>query len=223
MQATFPHLKLNQSVRFTLVGQSLDTETSISGADTVVRSMAARWQAQASFVIRGEGPVLEWQAFLAQMEGRIGTTMVPAYARWRGRDRDGHVLPACTVGGIAGAQTFEHFGFAGEDVRYMTVAEAAPLRATQITVDHINTTGLRPGQFFSIGDRLYRVQAEWFVGAGRQRIMIQPPLRANAVVGAQVELGRPVCRMRFASEDEGVFDQSLDVLPVVTVSFVEAV
>ena len=38
-----------------------------------------------------------------------------------------------------------------------------------------------------------------------------------------VEIEKPVCRMRFTTETEGVFDQSLDVLPSVTVNFQEAI
>ena len=39
---------------------------------------------------------------------------------------------------------------------------------------------------------------------------------------ATFEVEKPVCRMRFTTETEGVFDQSLDVLPVVTTTFQEA-
>ena len=46
----------------------------------------------------------------------------------------------------------------------------------------------------------------------------------NALIAdAMLTLDRPVCRMRFASETEGQFDQLLDRLPSVTCTFVEAV
>lgn len=223
MQATFPHLALWQEVQFSLTGQSLEGRQSISGAETVIPTLRGRWSASASFVLKGEGAVLQWQAFLAQMEGRIGTTLVPARSRWRPRDRDGHAIAFCQTGGLADAQSHEHFGFANTLISYMTVAAAAPLRATQIDVRNLNTTGLRPGQFFSIGERLHRVQAHWQPGAeGTSRLMFQPPLRAAVGAGTRVDLGRPVCKMRFATDDEGLFDQSMPVLPRVQVNFVEA-
>lgn len=223
MQVTFPHRAMWQSVTFNLTGQSMEPQQSISGAETVVPVPRGRWTASMSFVLKGEAQVLQWQAFLAQMEGRIGTTLVPARSRWRPRDRDGHALAFCTTANLADAQTWEHFGFENSIVHHMNAAAPAALRATQMDVTLTNSTGLRPGQLFSMGERLYRVQAHWQPAAGVHRIMFQPPLRQAVGVGARLELGRPVCRMRFATEDEGLFDQSLAVLPVVSVNFVEAI
>lgn len=222
MQVTFPHLFLRQAMQFWIVGQSLDPQTSISGADTIIPTMRGRWMASASFALKNEGAVLQWQAFLAQMEGMVGTTLVPACSRFRARDRDGHGLSQCDVGNIAGAQTWTHFGFENTDITRAAVASAAPLRATQIDLKYYDTTGLRPGQYFSIGDRLHRVQAAWKPDSSTNRVMFQPPLRRAVGTNAIVEIEKPVCRMRFTTETEGVFDQSLDVLPVVTVAFQEA-
>ena len=78
MQATFPFLALSKEATFHLEGQSLDLAESISGTETVVPTLRGKWMAQVSFVLRGEAATLQWQAFLAQMQGRIGTTLVPA-------------------------------------------------------------------------------------------------------------------------------------------------
>lgn len=223
MQATFPHLALWQSVQFSLTGQSLEPSQSISGDETVVPTLRGRWTATAGFALKGEAATLQWQAFLAQMEGRIGTTLVPARSRFRPMNRNGHRLAFCRTAGLADAQTHEHFGFESTLITHMTVAAAAPLRATVIDVVNVDTTGLRPGQPFSIGDRLHRVQAHWQPGGdGTARIMFQPPLRAAVGAGARVELARPVCKMRMVTEEEGLFDQVLDVLPRLQVNFVEA-
>ena len=222
MQVTFPHRLLRQASQFWIEGQSLDPQQSISGAETVTPTMRGRWLASCQFVLHGEAATLEWHAFLAQMEGRIGTTLVPAHYRWRPRDRDGHATAFCDVANIAGAQTWEHFGFENTDIRRVTVAASAPLRATQIDVTLGDTTGLRPGQLLSIGERLHQVQAHWQTG-GVHRLMIRPPLRQAVAVGARVEIEKPVCRMRMTTETEGLFDQSLAVLPSVTVNFQEAI
>lgn len=221
MQATFPHLALWQEVQIHLAGQSLETSESISGVETVVPTMRARWMAQANFVLRGEAATLQWQAFLAQMQGRLGTTLVPARSRYRPRDEDGLPLPFCDTARLAGAQTWEHFGFENEDVPRITLASSAALRATEISLTLTESTGLRPGQFFSLGERLHRVQHHWQDGTAH-RVMIEPPLRAAVAAGARLEIERPVCRMRMTTETEGLFDQVMDVLPRVTLSFAEA-
>ena len=222
MRATFPHHLLHQEVVPRFVGTSLEPQRSISGAETVVPSLGGHWEVDCTFVIRGEAAQLAWQAFLAQMEGRIGTTLVPIRSRYRPRDNRGRSVSACNVAPIEGAQTWEHFGFENAPVAVMSLAQPAALRATTIKVVANNSTGLRPGQMFSIGGRLYRVQNHWQDGDGTSNLMIQPPLR-QAFTAAALILDRPVCPMRFATEDEGSFDHLLDPMPRVTCRFVEAV
>ena len=223
MRATFPFHLLWQDVTPRFVGASLEPQRAISGARTVIPAMSGHWEADCSFVIHGEAAQLAWQAFLAQMEGMIGTTLVPIRTRFRPRDRDGRGTPACTVAGLADAQTWEHFGFVNDPVVTMTLAEATPLRATRIKVQGGNTTGLRPGQYFSIGERLYRVQHHWQDADGASNLMIQPPLRSAAPAGAALILDAPVCLMQMVSEDEGSLDQLLARMPRVPCRFVEAV
>lgn len=223
MQVTFPHRLLRQASQFWIEGMSQDPQQSISGAETVTPTMRGRWMASCQFVLHGEASELAWQSFLAQMEGRVGTTLVPAHYRWRPRDRDGHATAFCDVADLADAQTWEHFGFANTDIDRVTVAASAPLRATQIDVTLGDTTGLRPGQLFSIGERLHRVQAHWQPSGSVHRLMIQPPLRQAVSAGTRVEIEKPACRMRMTTEAEGLFDQSLAVLPSVTVNFQEAI
>lgn len=221
MQATFPYLALWQEVTPYLVGQSLDTQESISGAETITPTMRGRWTASVNFSLHREAATLQWQAFLAQMQGRVGTTLVPMRYRYRPRDRDGHSLSFCDTGNIADAQTWEHFGFENARITRVSVTSAAALRATEIGITLHDTTGLRPGQYFSIGERLHRVQSHWMQGA-QHRIRFEPPLREAVAAGAHVEIERPVCKMRMVSETEGLFDQSLAVLPTLTCNFVEA-
>lgn len=222
MRATFPWRLLRQDVVPRMVGMSRETRRSISGAETVVPTMGGHWEMTCSFVIHGEAAQLAWQAFLAQMEGRVGTTLVPVASRFRPVDRDGHGVAGCGAAGLADAQTWEHFGFEAAPVVTMALDEPAALRATTIKVSADNTTGIRPGQHFSIGERLYVVQHHWQDAAGVTNLMVWPPLRAAATTGAQLILDRPVCLMRLASEGEGEFDQLMNRLPRVTATFVEA-
>lgn len=222
MQATFPHLALFQEVRFHLAGQSLEPEESVNGTDTIVPTMRGRWIGVADFAMKGEAATLQWQAFLAQMQGRIGTTLVPCRSRYRPKDRNGLDLSFVKTGGISRSQTFEHFGFQNTAVNRIVLASAAALRATELDLTLNNTTGLRPGQFFSIGERLHRVQHHWEPSSGAHRVMIEPPLRAAASAGARLEIERPVCRMRMRAEDDGVIDQSKTYVPRAQITFMES-
>lgn len=222
MQATFPYLALHQTAQFYLTGQSLEPQESISGVETIVPTMRARWNASATFALKDEAATLQWQAFLAQMQGRIGATLVPCRSRWRPRDRDGHGVTFCDTARLADAQTWEHFGFANAAIPRATVLSGMPLRSSEIDVVFSDSTGIRPGQFFSINERLHRVQHHWQSAEGVSRIRFEPPLRKAVEAGQALELARPVCLMRCTSETEGLFDQSLDVFPTVTLNFVEA-
>ena len=222
MEATFPHLPGWRNASFWLEGQAIAAKRSISGAETISPTMRGRWSMSGEVVVHGEAAYLQWQAFLAQMQGQIGTTLVPAISRFRPKDGDGLNTPFDIGAGFAGAQTWEHFAIQAAIPARVTLAAAAALRATELRLTLSDTTGIRPGQFFSIGERLHRVQAHWQTGETAHRVLIEPPLRAAAAAGTRLEIERPVCRMRFASETEGLFDQSLDVLPQVTVNLVEA-
>lgn len=223
MQATFPHLALIRDVRFHIEGQSLQIAESITGAETVPATMRGRWRATANFAMEGEAATLQWQAFLAQMQGRLGTTLVPVFSKFRPKDRNGRELSFCDVADLSGSQTWEHFGFENTQLNRITLAAAAPLRATQLSLNLFDTTGLRPGQFFSIGPSLHRVQAHWEPTSGAHRVLIEPPLRAAAGAGVRLEVEKPVCRMRMVSETEGLFDQAVDNMPQMSVMFREAV
>lgn len=220
MQVAFPWQIPFRTSRPRMVGTAREPRQSISGAETVVPSFGGRWECDVEMLIHGEAAELAYQAFIAQMEGRVGTTLLPIWTRWRPRDRDGQVVDQRGTAGLADAQTWEHFGFEAVPVVTMALAEPAALRATTIKVEPYNTTGIRPGQHFSIGERLYVVQHHWQDSAGVTNLMIWPPLR-QSLGQAQLVLDRPFCLMRLASEGA-----DLEYTPTpagrVTATFVEA-
>lgn len=221
MRATFPHTILHRTSEPRFIGASLDPQQSISGAETVIPVPTGRWSVTCSFVIAGEAGHLAWRTFLAQMEGTVGTTLVPIRSRFQTRTRDGRAASSCTVATLAGAQTHEHFGFATAPLYAFHVA-SAPLRAVDLSIAPAATfLPPRPGQFFTIGERLYRVQHHWETDAGHF-IRVQPPLREAVPSGTGAVTNAPVCLMRLASVDDGSFEHLLDRLPVVTATFVEA-
>lgn len=221
MRATWPHTAHWTAATPRVVGEARSPQQSISGAETVTPAMGARWEVTGSFVIHGEAQELAWQAFIAQMEGGLGTTLVPIWSRFRPRTETGRRVDWDNVAGLAGGETFEHFGFANTPIIGARLASAAPLRATQIAVDLDDSTGIRPGQFFSIGERLHQVQHHWQSG-GRHHLRIRTPLRAAAAAGAALDVFRPVCLMRLAAA-EGDIEYTTDLASRVTCRFVEVV
>lgn len=222
MRALFPHAARLRQSHPRLVGMSLETAQGLSGAETVVPTLRGRWEIDCTFVVRGEAAILGWQAFVAQMEGRVGTTLVPVISQWRPRDRDGHRVPPPRARGFADAQIFEHFGFDVDPAVTMEVLAPAALRATEILVAPQNTSGLRPGQLFTIGERLYRTRYTWETDAGT-RVSFQPPLRAAVAMGALVVLDRTQCLMRFRDEDAAEIPYLNYAVREVTVTFREAI
>jgi hypothetical protein len=212
----FPRLAKMTTSGFRMVGQMRGRETAISGAESIIPSFSGHWAVSISFFIHNEAARLEWQAFLAQMEGGIGTTLVPIGLPYRPVDQRGG---RASVTGQPEFSTFEHWSFVNDARAAIMVKTDAPLRATDIELTLTDSLGLRPGHSLSIGERFHRVQRSWDDGA---KIRIQPPLRAGAAAGSIVETDNPVCKMRFASEGEGEVDFSLSEIDRPTVKFREA-
>jgi len=82
----FPRQAKLTTSGFRMVGQMRGRETAISGAESIIPSFSGHWTVSISFFIHNEEARLEWQAFLAQMEGGIGTTLVPVTLPYRPRN-----------------------------------------------------------------------------------------------------------------------------------------
>jgi len=222
MRVDFPYLLMDQSAKFRPAGRSKDSPQSVNGATTTVPSLAEHWTCSVTLLIKSRGARQQYEAFEACMEGRVGTTLVPVHAQNRAGDQDGHAVSRCTVAGLADAQTWEHFGFVSAPVATATVLEAAAVRATRLRLAFVNSTGLRPGQKFSIGERLYQAQLVWHDGVS-EIVQFHPPLRVAVAAGAEVVLDNPVCVMQLASEEDGEYDQLAPGMQSITLNFVEVV
>ena len=199
----FPRFAKRYSAGFFLAGQMRGRETAISGAESIIPSFAGHWRVTMTFFLQNEDARLDWEGFLAQMEGGIGTTLVPVRLPYRPKGSGGGNAPVSTQPAFA---TFEHWSFVNETRAAITLREAAPLRSTDLDLTLSDSLGLRPGHGLTVGDRFYRVQRSWDDGA---KVRIQPPLREAAAAGAIIETDNPVCRMRFASEGEGETEYGL--------------
>ena len=223
MHVMFPWQLLTRAAKFRIVGQSQEARQSVSGAMTVRPALGARWEASLSFIAHDEDQYLAARAFLAGMEGMIGTTDVPARAWFRPLDRDGQQLGEAGLASLEDTDLFQLFGLANDPISAAELTADADLRATQIKVAYTNSTGLRPGHRFGIAGRLYEVQLTWVDGAGDTVVQFQPPLRASAADGDAVEIHRPSCVMRLASVDETDAEDTPVPARFFNLSFVEAI
>jgi hypothetical protein len=221
--ATFPHQALFQSVRFELVGRSASGGVGLSGATTRVASNSAHWKAEATFLIRGEEGFLAWQGFVAQMQGTLGETLVPAWSRYLPRDGQGRQLSRKEAVSVPPLGFGDNTGFAQTDTVHARLSGLAALRSGNIRIAMTNAIGLRPGHRIGIGERCHDVMSASDRGDGTYDVTVTPLMRQTYAGNTQVILDRPVCRMRFETEGEGVV--SFDTSPVqsVTVNFREVI
>lgn len=202
-----------------LRGQMRGREMSIVGTETIIPTLTGHWQLSGQFVLLGPEEQLEWQAFLAQMQGGIGQTDVPVYSRYRVPQADGRVPPFSVLPKVNPA---EHFVFATQERENIELRESASERDTDLALTLVNSLRPRPGHIFSIGERLHRVQRAWDDDEGNPYVRVQPPLREPHSAGAGVKTDRPVCRMRLTDEGAGEYEETPRGIPAVSVSFVEA-
>ncbi|MBU2359706.1 MAG: hypothetical protein KKB02_12365 [Alphaproteobacteria bacterium] len=221
--ATFPHQALYQSVRFELVGRGASGGTGLSGALTRVASNSAHWTAEATFRIRGEEAYLAWQGFVAQMQGVLGETLVPAWSRVLPRDGKGRTLSRTAAVSVPADGFGDNTGFGQTEIRRARLELPGAVRDGQLRVGYIDTIGLRPGHRIGLGERCHEVLSVAGRTDGDVDVRIAPLLRTVYPATQNVILDRPVCRMRFETEGEGVLPYTTEFRQSVTVNFREVV
>lgn len=225
---TFPFNLRFVTSGFQIVGASSTPQQSVGGAFSVQPRLGAHWVGSATFYTTNEATTLALQAFVAGMEGMLGTTSVPVFQRYAPRDligRRADPAGAALGDGLlyegAGSDALEHWGFGGQAAISGILAADADLRASEIVIARTNYSNFRPGHDFTIAGRMYRAINIWPDGAN-DRVRITPPLRAAAAAGDAVVMDKPVCLMRFASENEGQLAYQPSPAGNVTMNFVEA-
>ncbi len=230
---TATHVELpavpRKGTRFMILGQSAAAGFGLSGAEAIASSNSAHWEASATFSIANkEQAHMAWEAFLAGMQGSLGTTLVPAVSRWLPRDAMGRKItsaPAQLTGVNAGgleAPFWDHGVIDTPRPVHARLNASASLRDGVIQVEYPDALGLRPGQYFSLGGNLHQVRHVHSVSAGVDEVSIRPLLRQDWAAGDPVEIARPVCRMRLAGDTQGVLDMNFERLQKIDVRLIEA-
>lgn len=221
----WPAALLPRMVEFSPENQSKSGGLSMTGSEQLTISNAGRWRAKVTVSVRAESSNLALRAFVAAMEGRAGTVLVPKWERFRPTDVNGRELAQVPSAGYGCNEfNFDLSGFGQSEFTHATLAASAAAGATQVSVNLLDGDGPRPGHYFGMGQRLYRSAAVWQANEGDPtQVRFWPRLRASDVSGTRVILDRPVCLMRFADDGSGESALSRAGSGRVTFDFVEAI
>lgn len=206
--------------------QSRSGGQSMTGSEQVTVSNSGRWRAALTMPVLTDESILAWRAFISMMEGRAGTCLVPKWERYGVRNVNGREFDQQPIAEYGGdGLNFDLTGFGqSDDVVHAQMAVPAALGATRLSVIINDGAGPRPGQYIGIGERLYIVQLAWeLVEDGPLQVQVWPRLRGNAVMGERVILDRPVCLMRFATDQTGELELDMGRWGSPGIELVEAI
>lgn len=190
-------------ISFWIDDQTVSGGASMTGEEQVIVSPAARWAAAVTLFSSKEDS-LSLRALSAQLEGRIGSVLLPPQDGIRPYDAAGRLLSQNQATALDdGSLFFDHSGIGQTPLYEGLVSAAAARGATELTVDLLNGPGPRPGHYFGIGERMYWVRYVWNLTPTRIKVRFVPRLRDAMAGGEPVLLARPVCRMRLAKNDSG--------------------
>lgn len=194
---------------------------SMTGSEQITASPAGRWRAKVELPVYNELTALAYRAFIAQLEGKAGTVLVPKWEVYGPHDMNGKRLSFRDV--ASAGMNFDLTGFGQSDQIHAVLAANAAQGATRVSVTLVNGEGPRPGQYFGLGQRLHLCQAVWQSDEDAPTtIQFWPRLRAAAVTGNRVILDRPVCLMRLADDLSGELDLDTENQGRPMMEFVEA-
>lgn len=185
------------------------------GRQQISQIPAWRWEARLTFDILDETTLLNWSAFVTQMNGRAGYCLIPGFvgrtAPWPLRS-DGRATPA--------RSGFEDMLDLEPDGQIVVACRSASAGAYGVTLDVTQAGALKPGMRFSLDASQYEITtvshsgSVWTVG-------ILPPLRGAVAGGTAAVFHVNFWRARFLTDDEGALDPDLGQFGPVTASFVE--
>lgn len=220
-----------RQAHFSPTVQSRSGGLSLNGSEQVTVSDAGRWQARVTVAIRGEETNLALRAFLAQMGGRAGTVLVPKVDAYRPVDINGRMLSQVFAAGYddgtpqdGNGFNFDLSGFGQQEDPVAQIAANAGAGSTRVLISTGGSVGPRPGHYFGVGQRIYLASHVWQEEEGDPAdVQFWPRLRTSAELGSPAILDKPMCLMRFASDEEGQEALSRRGSGIVTFNMVEAI
>lgn len=219
------HTLRAQNVAFDIASRSLAAPASVSGVTQVVSTDAGIWKATlGGIVVRSREAVIAFRALANLLEGRLNPILVPTCRAYQPIPTGFTSTTAAAlldeVPHSDDAEFDDDTGYAGSTANIVLAGNvAARAVSANITVEYGGQ--LEPGQFFSLGERLYRVRTAVYSTPTSAAITFRPPLREAATAGDLLEIDRPVCRMRLASDDAMDLELALRRFGSPTVNFIE--
>jgi hypothetical protein len=192
---------------------------SLSGASQMIGSAAGLWEASlVSVGLRNAAHVVLWESIEINLEGRLNPILVPIM--------EGKRQPFGAAGPY-GSIPHSDDAFFSDGTGYYQPAIVATLGAdlargaTTAVIKVTYGRALQPRDYFSIGDRLYRIKSVEEVDGTLQTVKFWPRAREAALNGAIVEFDHPHCKMRLKTDTEMAVDKDLSKFASPTIQFVE--
>ncbi|MFC6746041.1 hypothetical protein ACFQFG_15800 [Methylobacterium persicinum] len=210
-----------------------DGGQSFSGHEQLTRSPAARWAASLTIPCGTRETVLAMRAALALGRSQVwivGPVEV-SRAPWFVDPMTGGGI-SYGMGAVASAYdpAFETNPDTASALDFQ-IAVPAPINTATLTIQRNRGGLLQPGMMCSIAGRLHLITSllTGDPGAdvgdakpGQIDIEVRPWTRADYPAATPVEFGRPVCRMRLASDDTGALHLQLSRAGSVSLDLIEA-
>lgn len=198
-------------------GGSRSGGQAFTGAEQLIVSPTARWEASLTVPCFSREAVLAMRTVLAQ--GRAAT--------WLIGPREGARLPWRRDPLTGGALT-ERNGIPGnvdsDPSLIFRLAAAAPMNATRLSVARVQGGIVEPGQILSVAGRLHTIIALDAADDGTAATLgltIRPWTWSAVAPGTPIEFRRPVGSMRLASDKTGAMKLQLSRTGTVTLDLVE--
>lgn len=208
---------------------------SLTGQQQFVVSPAGRWEAKLSLHCLDDDDYLEADGFLAGLDGPANG-IVCGPEDWRGRPWNihpltgGKIAPDFAARDIAADPAFDTNPDTTGTLRF-SLAAAASMNATALSIRRDKGGHLKRGQYLSIGQRLHIITAltsaspadpdSGLAVAGTIGVSIRPWLRQDYAAGTAVEFAHPVGLMRLTAESVAMVERTTSPLSDLSLDLVE--
>ena len=198
---------------------------SYTGVEQVVASPAARWEGKLVFPRMDRVTLLTWRGFVAAMQGRVGSVLMPAFEYGKQpwpNDAFGRRLTPAIARNPSLRGTPAEIDPTSDPKIIVTAAAAAALNATSITMAVPLAGPILPGHRFSFAGALYEIMQTATNADKTVTADVHPWLRAPIAAGAALEFANPVVAVRFKTDDEGKLDLEVGRIANPEINVVEA-
>jgi hypothetical protein len=151
--------------------------------------------------IRTNAQVKRWREIEGLLQGRLGTCNVPVFDSKRAPWPNG--VPGATI--------------------VCTVSGSIAVGATTGVLNMTTGADPEPGMFFSVGERLYRINTVTYNSGDIFTVTFLPGARDAISNGASVEFGHPICRCRLVADDGMALPLDLQRFAMIDIPFEEDV